>query len=157
MGEKLEHDKRFKEMNKRFEAIERKLLEHDKRFEAIERKLLEHDKELKAIKEELQVHRRLIEYNRHDIATLTEAAISRYVYEDLVEVVCDRGEKVLYRKRNARIDSKDIDLLIETDKTVYVVEVKIQPNHGDVDELLKKTDLVAKKYNKPVKPILVTV
>ena len=59
----LEHDKRFEEMNKRFEAIEHKLLEHDKRFEemnkrfeAIERKLLEHDKRFEAIERKLLEH-----------------------------------------------------------------------------------------------------
>ncbi len=153
----LEHDKRFEEINKRFEAIERKLLEHDKRFESIEKKLLEHDRELKAIREELRIHRRLIEYNRRDIAALTEATISRYVYEDLSEIIKEKREKILYRRRNARVDNVDVDLLVETDKTVYVVEVKIQPNHHDVDNLLQKTNLIAKKYNKPVKPILAAV
>ncbi len=52
----LEHDKRFEEINKRFEAIEKKLLEHDKRLEAIEKKLLEHDKRFEAIERKLLEH-----------------------------------------------------------------------------------------------------
>ncbi len=160
----LEHDKRFEEMNKRFEVIEKKLLEHDKRFEeinkrfeAIERKLLEHDKRFEFIEKELKSHRRLIEHNRRDIAALTEATISRYVYEDLREMIRELGERILVRKRNARVDNIDVDLLVETDKTVYVVEVKIQPNHHDVNSLLKKAEYVAKKYGKQVKPVLATV
>ncbi len=160
----LEHDKRFEvierkllEHDKRFEAIERKLLEHDKRFEAIERKLLEHDKRFEFIEKELKSHRRLIEHNRRDIAALTEATISRYVYEDLREMIRELGERILVRKRNARVDNIDVDLLVETDKAVYVVEVKIQPNHHDVNSLLKKAEYVAKKYGKQVKPVLATV
>jgi len=52
----LEHDKRFEEMNKRFEAIEKKLLKHDKRFEAIERRLLEYDKRFETIEKKLLEH-----------------------------------------------------------------------------------------------------
>lgn len=139
---KLREDfnKFMKESSKRFETIERKLLEHDKRFEAIER--------------ELQLHRRLIEYYRRDIGALTEATISRFVYEDLRELIRGSGEKIVFRRRNIKVDKYDVDLLIETDKRVCVVEVKIQPNHHVVDELLEKGVIIKKLYGKPVKLVL---
>jgi len=52
----LEHDKRFEEMNRRFEALERKMIEYDKRFETLERKLLEHDKRFEVIEKQLLEH-----------------------------------------------------------------------------------------------------
>ncbi len=52
----LEHDKRFEEINKHLEVLEKKLLEHDERFKAIERKLLEHDKRFEIIEKTLNEH-----------------------------------------------------------------------------------------------------
>jgi len=40
-------------------------------------KSLEHDKRFERIEDELKLHRRLIEYNRQDLGTLTEATITR--------------------------------------------------------------------------------
>jgi hypothetical protein len=166
-GKLLEHDKRFEaiekkllEHDKRFESIEKKLLEHDKRLEAIERKLLEHDKRFEAIEKKLLEHdkkfeelsRRLDRVERRlnrvelELGALNEAFFSRSLWEDLREEIKASGEKVVMRKRNARIDDEDIDLLIVTDKKVYVVEVKIKPKHGDVGRLLAKADLVRKHY-----------
>ncbi|MEM4966256.1 MAG: hypothetical protein QXS45_05735, partial [Sulfolobales archaeon] len=50
------------------------------------------------------------------------------------------------RVRNARLDEVDIDLLVESDRRVYVVEVKVRPKHGDVGSLLSKLDVVRKRY-----------
>ncbi len=53
------------------------------------------------------------------------------------------------------INDTDIDLFIETDKTVYVIEVKVKPKHEDIGALLAKTDLVRKRYpDKKVIPVL---
>ncbi len=165
----LEHDKRFEaierkllEHDKRFEAIERKLLEHDKRFEAIERKLLEHDKRFEAIEVKLLEHdKKLDEVIRRvnrielELGALTESFYSKAFIDDLKEELKAVGEKIIRRKRNARIDEEDIDLLIETDKTVYIVEVKVKPKHSDIGVLLVKTEIARKHYpGKQVVPIL---
>ncbi len=173
----LEHDKRFEaierkllEHDKRFEAIEKKLLEHDKKFEAVEKKLLEHDKKfeehgkrldrlearLDRVERELKELRRLVEYNRRDIAALVESVYSRYAFEEIVEDVRNRGEKIVSKKRNARIGDKEVDLLVETDRSIYVVEVKIQPNHEDVDDLVTKLEVAKRMFlGKEVRAILV--
>ena len=142
----LEHDKRFEaiekkllEYDKRFESIERKLLEHDKRFEAIERKLLEHDKRFD------EINRRISRLEL-GLADLTESFFSKSILDDLRARTSARGEKIIGWERNARVDESDIDLLIETDKSVYVVEVKVKPKHEDVGSLLAKLDVVKKKY-----------
>jgi len=59
------------------------------------------------------------------------------------------------RKRNAHIDGEDVDLLVVTDRAVYVVEVKIKPRLRDVGGLLVKADVVARQYpGKRVIPVL---
>ncbi len=123
----LEFSRRFEEINKRFEAIEKKLLEHDKRFARLELEL----------------------------GALTESFYSKALWDDLREEIKARGETVISRKRNYRIDESDIDLFIETDKTVYVVEVKVKPRHEDIGRLIAKADLVKKRYpGKRVEAIL---
>ncbi len=130
----LEFSKRFEEINKRFEEI-------NKRFEAIEKKLLEHDKRFARIELEL--------------GALTESFYSKALWDDLSEEIGEKGEKIIFRRRNYRINESDIDLFIETDKTVYVVEVKVKPKHEDIGRLMAKADLVKKYYpGKKVEVIL---
>jgi len=164
----LEHDKRFEvlekkllEHDKRFEAIERKLLEHDKRFESIERRLEEHDRkfneiieQIKKIWEVLADHGRRLNRIELVLGVLTESFYSKAVWDDLREVLASRGETIVSRKRRFRIDENEIDLLVETNKAIYVVEVKIRPRHEDVGRLLAKAELVSKRMGKPVIPIL---
>lgn len=180
----LEHDKRFEviehkllEHDKRFEAIERKLLEHDKRFEAIERKLLEHDKRFEAIERKLLEHdkrfeaieRKLLEHDKKfdniinrlnrielELGALNESFYCKALWDDLREEIQGKGEKLIMRKRNARVDEEDIDLFVVTDKSVYVIEVKVKPKHEDVGRLIAKADVLRKYYkDKSIIPILV--
>ncbi len=107
-------------------------VEFNRRFEAVEKKLLEHDKRLARIELEL--------------GALTESFYSKVLWDDLREEIRERGERIIARRRNYRIDESDIDLFIETDKSVYVVEVKVKPKHDDVGSLLAKIDLVREKF-----------
>jgi chromosome segregation ATPase len=156
----LEHDKRFEvierkllEHDKRFEAIERKLLEHDKRFEVLERKLLEHDKRFEAIERKLSEHDRHFERIERrlsglelTVGSLAESMYSRFLWEDIRVEIRERGERVLVRRRNARVDGEDIDLLVVTDASVYVVEVKVKPKKADVGALLAKAEIARRRY-----------
>ncbi|MCU7786840.1 hypothetical protein ODS41_02710 [Pyrobaculum sp. 3827-6] len=91
------------------------------------------------------------------LGSLTEATLSRYVWEDLREEVRARGEVVLARRRNARVDGLDIDLLVETDRAVYVVEVKTKPRRRDVDAVARKAEAARGAYGKPAVAILAGV
>ncbi|MGC9050761.1 hypothetical protein [Pyrobaculum sp.] len=91
------------------------------------------------------------------LGSLTEATLSRYVWEDLREEVRARGEVVLSRRRNARVDGLDIDLLVETDRSVYVVEVKTKPRRRDVDAVARKAEAARGAYGKPAVAILAGV
>ena len=142
-----ENNKRWEEAYKRFEAIERKLLEHDKRFEAIEKTLLNHTLVLEDLVK--RVSRLELE-----VGALSEITLTRYVWDDLREEFKLRGEEVVERVRNARVNGHEVDLLVETNKNIYIVEVKIKPTRKHVDSLLRKSKATMEKYGKPVVPIL---
>jgi uncharacterized protein (DUF3084 family) len=142
-----ENNKRWKEAYKRFEVIERKLLEHDKRFEAIEKTLLNHTLVLEDLVK--RVSRLELE-----VGALSEITLTRYVWDDLREEFKLRGEEVVERVRNARVNGHEVDLLVETNKNIYIVEVKIKPTRKHVDSLLRKSKATMEKYGKPVVPIL---
>jgi Holliday junction resolvase-like predicted endonuclease len=142
-----ENNKRWEEAYKRFEAIERKLLEHDKRFEVIEKILLEHGMRLDNI--EKRVSRVELE-----LGALSEVTLTRYLWEDLKEELRSRGENVILRRRNLKINGYDIDLFVESDKNIYIVEVKIKPSKKHVNKLLKMAKIVEERFKKPAILIL---
>ncbi|MCC6054024.1 MAG: hypothetical protein LM589_01715 [Thermosphaera sp.] len=142
-----ENNKRWEEAYKRFEAIERKLLEHDKRFEAIEKTLLNHTLVLEDLVK--RVSRLELE-----VGALSEITLTRYVWDDLRGEFKLRGEEVVERVRNARVNGYEVDLLVETNKNIYIVEVKIKPTRKHVDSLLRKSKATMERYGKPVVPIL---
>jgi Holliday junction resolvase-like predicted endonuclease len=87
------------------------------------------------------------------LGAIAEAQFSRYVWEELREE--GRGEAVLRRERNVDLDG--VDLLVETDRHVYVVEVKMRPKIADVGALLAKCDVAQQKLGKPAIPVLTGV
>ncbi len=131
----------LKKLREDFNKLYQKSLEHDKRFEKIEKTLVDHCKRLSRIELEL--------------GALNESFYCKALLDDLREEFRERGEKIVSKKRNARIDNVDIDLLIVTDKRVYVVEAKVKPKHEDIGALLVKADLVKKHYrDREIMPIL---
>jgi len=108
-----------------FNKLYEKFLEHDKR-------LLEHGRRLSRIELEL--------------GALNESFYCKALWDDLREEIQRAGERVVLKKRNALVGEEEIDLLIVTDKRVYVVEVKVKPKHEDVGRLVAKADVVRKHY-----------
>ena len=88
------------------------------------------------------------------LGAVAESQYSRYVWEDLKEELKARGEAVVRRARNAKVDDVDVDLLVETDRRVYVVEVKIRPRVEDVGALLAKAEVVRNALGKEAVPVL---
>jgi len=159
----LEHDKRFEtiekkllEHDKRLEAIERKLLEYDKRFEAIERKLLEHDERFEELSRKMSNLEKRVGRVELEVGALNEAFYCRTLWEDLKEEIQGSGEKILLKRRNARVDGEEVDLLVVTDRRVYIVEAKTKPRHRDLRRLLAKAEAARRLYEgKEVVPVLV--
>ncbi|MEM1599076.1 hypothetical protein [Pyrobaculum sp.] len=89
------------------------------------------------------------------LGALTEAVYTRYVWEDLGEVIQAPGERVVRRVRSADFDGVEVDLLVETEGRVYVVEVKVRPRIDDVGALLAKAEVVGRMLGKPAVPVLV--
>ncbi len=115
----------YSEFNKRFEVIEMKLFGHDREFNEIIERLARIELQLSA---------------------LTESFYSMALWDDLKEEISSNGERILFKRREHRIGDSVTDLFIETDKRVYVVEVKVKPRYEDVGILLAKVDLVKKHY-----------
>jgi len=109
----IEHDKRFEEMNRRFEALERKMIEYDKRFETLERKLLEHDKRFEAIEKKLLEHDKRFE------------SIERKLLE--------------HDKRFETIEKK----LLEHDKRFEIIEKQLLEHGSAIKELVSAVTKLA--------------
>lgn len=76
------------------------------------------------------------------------------MWEDLSAELRASGEAVLRRVRSADFDGVEVDLLIETDKRVFVVEVEVRPRIDDVGALLAKAEVVGRKLDKQSVPVL---
>ncbi|AFA38467.1 paREP7 [Pyrobaculum oguniense TE7] len=139
-----ENEKRWKEW---FDTWKKFLEDYEKRWQENERKWEE------AYKRFDNIERRLSNVET-TVGAVAESQYSRYVWEDLKEEIKARGEAVVRRVRNAKVDNVDVDLLVETDRRVYVVEVKIRPRVEDVGALLAKAEVVKAALGKEAVPIL---
>ena len=139
-----ENEKRWKEW---FDTWKKFLEDYEKRWQENERRWEE------AYKRFDNIERRLSNVET-TVGAVAESQYSRYVWEDLKEEIKARGEAVVRRVRNAKVDNVDVDLLVETDRRVYVVEVKIRPRVEDVGALLAKAEVVKAALGKETVPIL---
>jgi predicted nuclease with TOPRIM domain len=133
LGFVKEQEKRWEENNKRWEENNKRWEEAFKRFEELEKR---------TSRVEL------------GLGALTEVTLTRYVWEDVREDAKLRGEKITTRQRSATINGHEVDMLIETERGIYVVEVKVKPTIDDLKDLLTKAEIVQKRYEKPTIPIL---
>ncbi len=144
----------FREVLERITKLEeghKEILERLIKLEERQQKL---EERLLIVEEELVRLRKLWEASRRDIGALTEVLYTRIAWEYLKEELEERGEKILRKRRNAVIGGVEIDLLVETDKALYAVEVKVQPNHHDVREVASKAAELKGKLGKEVVPVL---
>nr|WP_181953933.1 hypothetical protein [Pyrobaculum arsenaticum] len=139
-----ENEKRWKEW---FDTWKKFLEDYEKRWQENERKWEE------AYKRFDNIERRLSNVET-TVGAVAESQYTRYVWEDLKEEIKARGELVIRRVRNAKVENIDVDLLVETDRRVYVVEVKIRPRVEDVGALLAKAEVVKAALGKEAVPIL---
>jgi len=91
------------------------------------------------------------------IRTLLKVMLAKFVYEDFVSNATRTGEAVISRRRNFKVDGHVIDLVIETARAVYIIDIESAPRRRHVDKLLIGAGLAQKIFAKPVKPILVGV
>lgn len=139
------------------EKIWKRLEEHDQKFNVIIKRLEEHDRKFNEILGVLERHGSMLGSLGEDLGAFTEATLSRFVKDELLEEIKVRDEKVLLIKRMYVIDDYEIDLYIETDKQIYIVEVKTRPGISDIDHLIRIKDYLSSKTEKKIKPILATL
>ena len=138
--EKLEeHDRKFNEILAELRAHRQILEEHSRRLE-------EHDRKFNEIMEILRMHDNRLSRIEMELGALSESFYCKAFWDDFKETLKGNGEKVKLRKRNATLYGEEVDLLIVTDKAVYVVEVKVKPKHSHVGALESKIELARKAY-----------
>ena len=140
-NELLQNDERIKnEVIQYVEKVKNELLQND---EKIKNELLQNDER---IKKELQSH---IEATRSDVGLVVETMFVDKLVNKL------SGEKVINVIRHYETPIGEVDAVIETEKRVYVVEVKMKAEVKDVDDLLSKAKEVGKDFSgKEVVPVL---
>ena len=149
---KLEERQRIlEERQLRLEERQQKL---EERFARLEEEFIKLAKMVDRIEADLKEVRRIVGHTRRDVGALAEVLYSRIVWEDLREEIRERGETIIRRNKNFIVDNVEVDLLVETDKAVYVVEIKVQPNHHDVNNLVKKAEIVRTRFDKRCVPVL---
>ena len=157
-------EERFLKLEERQRVLEERQLRLEERQQKLEERLarLEEEfiklvKRVNVIETDLKEVKRIVGRTRGDVGVLTEVVYSRMVWEELREELKERGEVVIKRRRNFIVDNIEVDLLIETDKAIHVVENKIQPNHHDVNNLVKKAIAIETKLGKRSVPVLAGV
>ena len=153
-----ENNKRWEENNKRWEENEKRWEANCRRWEENEKRWAEWFETWKKFLEDYfnfksEVNKRFSRLEEN-LGALTEAVYTRYVWEDLSTELRALGEAVVRRIRNADFDGVEVDLLVETEKRVYVVEVKVRPRIDDVGALLAKAEIVGSQVGKPAVPVL---
>jgi predicted nuclease with TOPRIM domain len=147
LGFVKKQEKRWEENNKRWEENNKRWEENNKRWEENNKRWEEAFKRF----EELEKRTSRVELG---LGALTEVTLTRYVWEDVREDAKLRGEKITTRQRSATINGHEVDMLIETERGIYVVEVKVKPTIDDLKDLLTKAEIVQRRYEKPTIPIL---
>jgi len=141
-----EHSRRLEEHDRKFNEILAELKAHRQILEEHSRRLEEHDRKFNEIMEILRMHDNRLSRIEMELGALSESFYCKAFWDDFKETLKGNGEKVRLRKRNATLYGEEVDLLIVTDKAVYVVEVKVKPKHSHVGALESKTELARKVY-----------
>jgi archaellum component FlaC len=154
-----EHSKRLEELTRRLEDLARRVEEHSRRLEELTRRVEEHSRVLREHSMRLEELTRAVEALARRVSrleevtgALAESMYSKSTLELVLEEARAAGERVESWRRNARLDGEDIDLLVVTDRSVYVVEVKVKPKQRHVGEVLVKAELASRRY--PVRRVV---
>jgi chromosome segregation ATPase len=150
-----ELNRRWEENNKRWEENNRRWEENEKRWEENWRRWRENDKKWEEAFKRFEELEKRVSRVELSLGALTEVTLTRYAWEDVREDAKLRGEEVTARLRSVAVEGFEVDMLVETNRRVYVVEVKVRPTVDDVRGLLAKAEVVERKYGKQVVPVLV--
>ncbi|BCU68797.1 endonuclease NucS domain-containing protein [Stygiolobus caldivivus] len=148
--ELLENDERVKrEIIEYMDKTKKELLEND---EKIKRELLENDKVIKGeLEAKIDEVKGEVAAIRSDLGILNES----FFISNFLGSIKEGGERVTSVYKHYETPVGEVDAVVETDKAVYVIEVKFKAEIRDVDDLLTKVKEVEKDYQgKKVVPVL---
>ena len=173
-----EHDRKFNEILERLDRHEKILLRHEEEihriWEEIHKiweKLEQHDRKFNEILERLDRHEQiLLRYERilekhtralgslgEDVGLLVEAFLSQRVEDSIRERIRDEGDKLLTVRYRFMVNRDyEVDMYVETEKKIYVIEIKSRPSVRDVDKLVRIRRYLSRKEVKEVIALLVT-
>ncbi|WP_390530258.1 hypothetical protein [Sulfurisphaera ohwakuensis] len=148
--ELLENDERIKkEIIEYVDKSKKELLENDER---IKKELLENDERVKSeLEAKIDEVKGEVAALRSDLGVLTES----FFVSNFLGSIKEGGERVVSVYRHYETSVGEVDALVETDRAVYVIEVKFRAEIKDVDDLLTKVKDVEKEYQgKRIIPVL---
>ncbi len=152
-----EHDRKFNEILAELREHRKKLEEHDRKFNEILERLDRHERILEKHTIILEKHSQMLGALGSDIGALTEATLSRFIRDDLIDELKLKGVRVLDIRRMHRINGYEVDLYIETTDEIIVVEVKTRPSISDIERLCRIKYYLIERRNKKVRAILASL
>ncbi|MCD6488968.1 MAG: hypothetical protein J7K21_07085 [Desulfurococcales archaeon] len=159
-----EHDRKFNEILERLDRHEEILIRHGEEIKGIREENHRIWQEIREIWRELRKHREILDKHTsmlgslgNDIGALTEATLSRFIRDDILDEIRLRGEKLTRIKRMYKINDYEIDLYIETERRIILVEVKTRPSIEDVKRLVRIREHLVERTGKDVKSILASL
>ena len=173
-----EHDRKFNEILERLDRHEKillrneeeihriweeihkiweKLEQHDRKFNEILERLDRHGQILLRYERILEKHTRALGSLGEDVGLLVEAFLSQRVEDSIRERIRDEGDKLLTVRYRFMVNRDyEVDMYVETEKKIYVIEIKSRPSVRDVDKLVRIRRYLSRKEVKEVIALLVT-
>ena len=134
-----------------------KLEQHDRKFNEILERLERHEQILLRHERILEKHTRALGSLGEDVGLLVEAFLSQRVEDSIRERIRDEGDKLLTVRYRFMVNRDyEVDMYVETEKKIYVIEIKSRPSVRDVDKLVRIRRYLSRKEVKEVIALLVT-
>ena len=134
-----------------------KLEQHDRKFNEILERLDRHEQILLRYERILEKHTRALGSLGEDVGLLVEAFLSQRVEDSIRERIRDEGDKLLTVRYRFMVNRDyEVDMYVETEKKIYVIEIKSRPSVRDVDKLVRIRRYLSRKEVKEVIALLVT-
>ena len=133
-----------------------KLEQHDRKFNEILERLDRHGQILLRHERILEKHTRALGSLGEDVGLLVEAFLSQRVEDSIRERIGDENDKLLTVRYRFMVNRNyEVDMYVETEKKIYVIEIKSRPSVRDVDKLARIHKYLSRKEVKEIIALLV--
>jgi transcriptional regulator CtsR len=169
-----EVNQRFDEVDKKFEEVDKRLEKLEKGQEEIKQKLEKHDKEIEEIKQILDRHEKSIQELKgwqleHKVFINICSYLGSYIgirkceikdKNELLEELDEYVEKGIITEEEEN-DVIELDLIVggilkETEEEVYVaIEISYKIGNYDIERVIRRKEILEKVYKKKVIPLII--